>query len=98
MLLLYCSPNSIRVFFSFHTFSSMLIVQLFVHCSSTRVPLTVPIPSNLFNVLFPAFKGLSYPTISSVGPNAAVIHYGPDPKTCSELDPDNIYLFDSGAQ
>lgn len=44
------------------------------------------------------FKGLSFPTISSVGPNAAVIHYSPDPKTCLELDADSIYLFDSGAQ
>lgn len=44
------------------------------------------------------FKGLSFPTISSVGPNAAVIHYSPDSKTCSELDTDSIYLFDSGAQ
>ncbi|GAB4848881.1 actin patch protein [Ancistrocladus abbreviatus] len=44
------------------------------------------------------FRGLSFPTISSVGPNAAIIHYGPDPKTCSELDPHSIYLFDSGAQ
>ncbi|GAB2232077.1 hypothetical protein Droror1_Dr00011099 [Drosera rotundifolia] len=44
------------------------------------------------------FRGLSFPTISSVGPNAAIIHYGPDPKTCSELGPDSIYLFDSGAQ
>eukprot|EP00262_Sarcandra_glabra_P012696 TRINITY_DN3323_c0_g1_i2.p1 TRINITY_DN3323_c0_g1~~TRINITY_DN3323_c0_g1_i2.p1 ORF type:complete len:562 (-),score=107.39 TRINITY_DN3323_c0_g1_i2:342-2027(-) len=44
------------------------------------------------------FKGLSFPTISSVGPNAAIIHYSPNPKTCSELDADSIYLFDSGAQ
>jgi len=44
------------------------------------------------------FKGLSFPTISSVGPNAAIIHYGPDPETCAEMDPDSIYLFDSGAQ
>ncbi|GMP28263.1 hypothetical protein CsSME_00003886 [Camellia sinensis var. sinensis] len=44
------------------------------------------------------FRGLSFPTISSVGPNAAIIHYEPDPKTCSELDADSIYLFDSGAQ
>ncbi|GMH25260.1 hypothetical protein Nepgr_027103 [Nepenthes gracilis] len=44
------------------------------------------------------FRGLSFPTISSVGPNAAIIHYGPKPETCSELDPDSIYLFDSGAQ
>ncbi|KAK3035251.1 hypothetical protein RJ639_033885 [Escallonia herrerae] len=44
------------------------------------------------------FRGLSFPTISSVGPNAAIIHYGPDAKTCSEMDPNSIYLFDSGAQ
>ncbi|KAF6166596.1 hypothetical protein GIB67_005458 [Kingdonia uniflora] len=44
------------------------------------------------------FKGLSFPTISSVGPNAAIIHYQPESKTCSELDADQIYLFDSGAQ
>ncbi|KAK6924319.1 Creatinase, N-terminal [Dillenia turbinata] len=44
------------------------------------------------------FKGLSFPTISSVGPNAAIIHYSPEAETCSEMDPDSIYLFDSGAQ
>ncbi|KAF8409916.1 hypothetical protein HHK36_002435 [Tetracentron sinense] len=44
------------------------------------------------------FKGLSFPTISSVGPNAAIIHYAPDSKTCSEFDAESIYLFDSGAQ
>ncbi|XP_062182262.1 aminopeptidase P1-like [Phragmites australis] len=44
------------------------------------------------------FKGLSFPTISSVGPNAAIIHYSPEANTCSELDADKIYLCDSGAQ
>ncbi|XP_028775617.1 aminopeptidase P1 isoform X2 [Neltuma alba] len=44
------------------------------------------------------FRGLSFPTISSVGPNAAIIHYCPQAETCAELDPDKIYLFDSGAQ
>ncbi|KAH9619266.1 hypothetical protein KSS87_008030 [Heliosperma pusillum] len=44
------------------------------------------------------FRGLSFPTISSVGSNAAIIHYGPEPETCAEMDPDRIYLFDSGAQ
>jgi len=47
---------------------------------------------------FQNFKGLSFPTISSVGPNAAIIHYGPKAEACAELDPDKIYLFDSGAQ
>jgi len=44
------------------------------------------------------FKGLSFPTISSVGPNAAIIHYKPEASTCSEMDADKIYLCDSGAQ
>ncbi|CAD6256859.1 unnamed protein product [Miscanthus lutarioriparius] len=44
------------------------------------------------------FKGLSFPTISSVGPNAAIIHYNPEASTCSEMDADKIYLCDSGAQ
>ncbi|KAL9245990.1 hypothetical protein vseg_019579 [Gypsophila vaccaria] len=44
------------------------------------------------------FRGLSFPTISSVGSSAAIIHYGPEPHTCAEMDPDRIYLFDSGAQ
>lgn len=44
------------------------------------------------------FRGLSFPTISSVGPHGAVIHYSPNPETCSELDPNSMYLFDSGAQ
>ncbi|KAL0343325.1 UNVERIFIED_CONTAM: Aminopeptidase P1 [Sesamum angustifolium] len=44
------------------------------------------------------FRGLSFPTISSVGPNGAVIHYCPEAETCAELDPNSMYLFDSGAQ
>ncbi|XP_073293768.1 aminopeptidase P1-like isoform X1 [Primulina huaijiensis] len=44
------------------------------------------------------FWGLSFPTISSVGPNGAIIHYGPKAETCAELDPNSMYLFDSGAQ
>jgi len=44
------------------------------------------------------FKGLSFPTISSTGPNAAVIHYSPERGNCSIVDPKAIYLCDSGAQ
>lgn len=51
-----------------------------------------------FRAMKEHFRGLSFPTISSVGPNAAIIHYGPCPETCAELDPDSIYLCDSGAQ
>ncbi|ROW14440.1 hypothetical protein VPNG_03846 [Cytospora leucostoma] len=44
------------------------------------------------------FVGLSFPTISSTGPNAAVIHYQPEKGNCSVVDPNAIYLCDSGAQ
>lgn len=44
------------------------------------------------------FVGLSFPTISSTGPNAAVIHYKPERGNCSVIDPNAVYLCDSGAQ
>lgn len=44
------------------------------------------------------FAGLSFPTISSTGPNAAVIHYQPERGSCSVIDPNAVYLCDSGAQ
>ncbi len=44
------------------------------------------------------FVGLSFDTISSTGPNAAVIHYKPEKGNCSVIDPKAIYLCDSGAQ
>jgi len=44
------------------------------------------------------FAGLSFDTISSTGPNAAVIHYKPEKGSCSIIDPKAIYLCDSGAQ
>ncbi|KAF3770358.1 hypothetical protein M406DRAFT_87199 [Cryphonectria parasitica EP155] len=44
------------------------------------------------------FVGLSFPTISSTGANAAVIHYIPEKGSCSIIDPNKIYLCDSGAQ
>ncbi|KAL6792483.1 X-prolyl aminopeptidase [Trichoderma sp. SZMC 28013] len=44
------------------------------------------------------FVGLSFPTISSTGANAAVIHYGPERGNCATIDPKAIYLCDSGAQ
>lgn len=44
------------------------------------------------------FVGLSFPTISSTGANAAVIHYKPEKGHCSVIEPTKIYLCDSGAQ
>jgi Xaa-Pro aminopeptidase len=44
------------------------------------------------------FMGLSFDTISSTGPNAAVIHYKPQLESCSKIDLNAVYLCDSGAQ
>jgi Xaa-Pro aminopeptidase len=44
------------------------------------------------------FRGLSFNTISAVGPNAAIIHYSPKPATARLLDRHSLYLCDSGAQ
>jgi Xaa-Pro aminopeptidase len=44
------------------------------------------------------FVGLSFDTISSTGPNAAVIHYKAERGNCSIIDPKAVYLCDSGAQ
>ncbi|KAG2058192.1 Creatinase/aminopeptidase [Suillus hirtellus] len=36
------------------------------------------------------FRGLSFTTISSTGPNAAVIHYSPDPDDCATIKKDQV--------
>uniref|UniRef100_A0A4W3K3M7 Xaa-Pro aminopeptidase 1 n=1 Tax=Callorhinchus milii TaxID=7868 RepID=A0A4W3K3M7_CALMI len=44
------------------------------------------------------FMDLSFGTISSTGPNSAIIHYSPNPETNRTLSLNEIYLLDSGAQ
>ena len=44
------------------------------------------------------FVSLSFDTISSSGSNGAVIHYKPEKGSCLQIDKDDIYLCDSGAQ
>ncbi|EUC55311.1 Xaa-pro aminopeptidase P, putative [Rhizoctonia solani AG-3 Rhs1AP] len=44
------------------------------------------------------FKGLSFTTISSTGPNGAIIHYSPPEEGSAEIKKEQIYLCDSGAQ
>ncbi|KAI9314514.1 peptidase M24, structural domain-containing protein [Dichotomocladium elegans] len=44
------------------------------------------------------YVGLSFDTISSTGPNGAIIHYSPEKETCKVIDIDQIYLCDSGGQ
>jgi len=46
----------------------------------------------------PNYVSLSFPTISSSGPNGAVIHYRPEAKTARILSVDELYLCDSGGQ
>nr|CAD7391977.1 unnamed protein product [Timema cristinae] len=44
------------------------------------------------------FMGLSFPTITSSGPNGAIIHYHCTPKTDRPITTKELYLCDSGAQ
>ncbi|KAL8540826.1 hypothetical protein ACS0TY_002157 [Phlomoides rotata] len=44
------------------------------------------------------FVGTSFDTISASGANGAVIHYTPEPISCSVVDPEKLFLLDSGAQ
>ncbi|KAF2457175.1 peptidase M24 [Lineolata rhizophorae] len=44
------------------------------------------------------FVGESFDTISSTGPNAAIIHYKPQRPGCAIIDPSQVYLCDCGAQ
>lgn len=44
------------------------------------------------------FVGLSFDTISATGANGAIIHYKPVKGACSIIDPNKLYLNDSGSQ
>ena len=42
------------------------------------------------------YKGPSFDTISSIGPNGAVIHYKPKKDTALKMNSTELYLLDSG--
>lgn len=44
------------------------------------------------------FRGLSFDTISGAGSNGAIVHYHSTPQTNRTLEPNSLYLVDSGAQ
>ncbi|XP_067656782.1 xaa-Pro aminopeptidase 1-like [Haliotis asinina] len=44
------------------------------------------------------FVSLSFDTISSIGPDGAIIHYKPSAETDKPITSDQVYLCDSGAQ
>ena len=46
----------------------------------------------------PGFIGLSFPTISAYGENAAIAHYAPDEHSCAEVKNEGFLLVDSGGQ
>eukprot|EP00347_Sterkiella_histriomuscorum_P001334 403372432 len=51
-----------------------------------------------FRKLQDLYVGPSFETISSIGPNGAVIHYKPEPETALRMNNKEIYLLDSGVQ
>ncbi len=46
----------------------------------------------------PECVDLSFDSISAYGANAAMMHYSPQPETCATLQPNGLYLIDSGGQ
>jgi Xaa-Pro aminopeptidase len=46
----------------------------------------------------PAFRDLSFPTITGAGPNGAIVHYRATPKSNRRIERGQLYLVDSGAQ
>ena len=51
-----------------------------------------------FRQLGQNYVGLSFDTISSTGPNGAIIHYKPEKPKAQKILKDRVYLCDSGAQ
>ena len=51
-----------------------------------------------FKKKFKKFQYPSFPTISSTGPNGAIVHYNVSKKTNRVLKKDSIYLVDAGGQ
>ena len=46
----------------------------------------------------PGFIGLSFPTISAYGKNAAIVHYEASPDSCAVCEEKSVLLVDSGGQ
>jgi Xaa-Pro aminopeptidase len=46
----------------------------------------------------PMFKGLSFATIAGSGSNGAIVHYRATPESNRTLDPNSLFLIDSGGQ
>ncbi|XP_056168400.1 aminopeptidase P2-like isoform X4 [Syzygium oleosum] len=51
-----------------------------------------------FRSMQDGFIDTSFDTISGSGANGAIIHYKPEPGSCSVLDVEKLFLLDSGAQ
>eukprot|EP01137_Pigoraptor_chileana_P003654 Opistho-2@44147 len=68
------------------------------HPDRTHTEITAADKLELFRRYQREFVSLSFPTISSSGPNGAIIHYRPEPGACATIDRNALYLCDSGAQ
>ncbi|AHI24604.1 X-Pro aminopeptidase [Komagataeibacter xylinus] len=51
-----------------------------------------------FRAACPDYREESFPAISGSGPNGAIIHYRVTPETDRRLQPNEVYLIDSGGQ
>lgn len=65
---------------------------------NTWTEITAAAKLETYRSQYPNFKGVSFDTISAVGPHGAIIHYRPEPETDSQITTNELYLLDSGGQ
>ncbi|MPT48770.1 MAG: aminopeptidase P family protein [Sphingobium sp.] len=64
----------------------------------TQTELSAAERLHAFRAENPSLRGLSFDSISGAGPNGAVVHYRVSTETDRRIEPDMLYLIDSGGQ
>ncbi|KAF5103744.1 hypothetical protein D0Z03_000080 [Geotrichum reessii] len=99
------NPTEIEGFYTSHVKDGVALIRYFswlenelINGNTTLSDYAAGVKAEGFRAQMPDYRGLSFETISSSGPNAAVIHYAPAIDSKFYVDINQVYLCDSGAQ
>ena len=99
------NPTEVEGFYTSHVKDGIALMRYFAwlenelkNGNTTLSDYNVGVKAEEFRAQMPDYRGLSFETISSSGPNAAVIHYAPAKDSKFYVDINQVYLCDSGAQ
>ena len=98
------NPTELKGSYTAHVKDGVALIKYFawlekeVQDGITLSDYAAGVKAEEFRSKMEGYQGLSFETISSSGPNAAVIHYAPAPDSEFMVDINQIYLCDSGAQ